>query len=135
MTTELKTDFPVTKNWVTEAWQQKSYALGTDKGIVINSVEETIKAPTKDGYSMQLLMSTMKQTKNDETQFWWGYTSQVNYKGTKADFLIIQNFVQLYGQVENKDTWFLNFLCQYNKSSPGGYGSNAAPGTAGSNYQ
>lgn len=54
-----KTDFPVTKNWI-DRWQSETVAIGTDVGVVTNDVEEVVKKPDDNGYTMLVRMSVMK---------------------------------------------------------------------------
>ena len=68
---------------------------------------------------MMMLMSVIKQVKGDQTNLWWGYSSQVNYKSKLSSNKkgVIQNFVQLWEQDINKKTNYLNFMCQYSEAN------------------
>lgn len=114
--TDSKTDFPVTRDWL-DVWAATDSGIGTSDGRRLNVQDITIKAPDSSGYNMMMTMSVMKQVKGGQTNLWWGYSSQVNYKtALKANTGMIQNFVQLWEQDEKKKTNYLNFMCQYSQS-------------------
>ena len=62
---------------------------------------------------MMMKMSVKKVVANNISTYYWGYTAQVNSKVAPSRGNIIQNFVQIYGQIANQQTWFMNFMCNY----------------------
>lgn len=83
-------------------------------------------------------MSVKKQIKNNETTYWWGYSTQINWKTPLSGVNIVQNWMGLYGQDIDKPTNFLNFMCQYVLPTSGNKNPTAShviPGTAGTNFQ
>lgn len=65
-------------------------------------------------------MSTIKATTRGVTQFWWGYTTQVNMSKKLEQNNLIQQFMSIKGQdVANPDNTYLNFWCWANKDTTG----------------
>ena len=95
-----RTDFPVTADWTsTDFWGASEFALdssavtyGEEQFTVISS-----SANNSDGYTMNIRMSTKKQSKDGETVYWWGFASQVNFTTDLTNTGVIQNFVSLFG--------------------------------------
>jgi len=82
-----------------------------------------------------MIMSVMKQVKGDQTNLWWGYSSQVNYKEALSTNSkgVIQNFVQLWEQDINKKTNYLNFMCQFSEATTSDVNGFKDTPTSGSN--
>ena len=60
-----------------------------------------IEAPSEKDWNMMMKMSVKKVVANNISTYYWGYTAQVNSKAAPSRGNIIQNFVQVYGQIAN----------------------------------
>jgi hypothetical protein len=104
-----QTNFPVTHKWL-EQWQWNSVSTNTEFGLTLNSVDFTI-APVQSGYGQQGNMSTKKQVKSGATTYWFGWSTQVNFKTALANGNILQNWMSINGIDQQQPTNFVNFLC------------------------
>lgn len=65
---------PSTVDWVTVWRANDNVSLGTDQAFTFNKQDFTITASggTVNSYGS---ISTVKQTVNNSSQYWWGYTT------------------------------------------------------------
>lgn len=156
-------DFPPTKSWL-DYWEYNQLSRNTDWGVDLTREEFEISAVQKYtslNPAAEIIMgqrgemTTKKQIKSGETLYWWGWSTQVNFKsvvldnqtqatssksGLKANW-ILQNWIQIGNQDLNRPNNYLNFMCQYTDGSntktmsPNPLETFAAPGTAGKNIQ
>lgn len=66
-------------------------------------------------YGQDLLMSVNKvvMKSSGETIFWWGFTTQVNYKTALTNNNLVQNWLSTENQDLQVANNYLNFMCQY----------------------
>jgi hypothetical protein len=51
----------------------------------------------KNGYGQMGNMSVKKQVKGGVTTYWWGWSTQVNFKTALTPGQVLQNWISLYG--------------------------------------
>lgn len=109
------TNFPVTRTWL-DKWETNVVSLETEFGLTLNDYSFTI-ASVNNSYGMQGNMSVKKQVKNGQTVYWWGYSTQLNFKTALTQGAVLQNWMQIYGQDKAKPTNFMNFMCQLKQTT------------------
>lgn len=100
---------PQAFDWV-DTWKKQEYAKEVEQLRVINNINFTIKSPGGN-YDGRGQMSTIKVTNGGVTDYWWGYSQQVNMKGYMTPGNKLVQFLQTRGQDPNNENGFLNFWC------------------------
>jgi len=95
-TTTSQLNFPTTKSWLNR-WEWNPLSTDTSFGLTLNSIDFTISPINEKGYGQQGNMSVKKQIKNNTTTYWWGYSTQVNFKTALNANEILQNWMSIYG--------------------------------------
>lgn len=85
---------PPVQDW-TEIWKKQAFATGTTYSEM-NNIMEFENYSAKKMYQ-EGIMSSKKVTTNDVTQYWWGYTTQVNMVDSLTDTQVLTQYLITQG--------------------------------------
>ena len=110
------TNYPKTVDWH-DNWKLLTESVDTLEAKTINPQQFVIQA-AGDLFNSYGLMYTKKQVKTDGTQFWWGYTTQVNLGQNLKNGQVLKQFLTLKElDVKFPVSNYLNFYCQFTKGT------------------